>query len=396
MIGAAGAVGSSTLWHLARAGVRVVGIDQFDVAHAFGSSHGLSRVIRQAYFEDAAYVPLARSAFARWRDLEQVAGQPLLEETGALYIGPGNGSLISGSLRTALEHRLEHEMLSDRQLSQRFPMLRVSPEYVAFYEPRAGFLRPESAIEAMLGQALRHGAQFLTSTKVHSWRSNGARCELQTDRGTIEADKLVIAAGAWASKVIPGLPGGVRPTVRRALWVRPGVSQVGALPPCVWAIDTGTAETGFIYGFPPTDAITSRGHSDLIGTLKFARHDAPTAETIDADQHALAQRDHTQERVMEQDMLLADRASVWVPALAGEVVAARSCLYETSPDEHFMLDVHPAHENVVVAAGLSGHGFKFASVIGEIVAQLTLSGTTEHPIAPFRVSRFANHTPHRS
>lgn len=396
MIGAAGAVGSSSLWHLARAGARVIGVDQFDVAHAFGSSHGLSRVIRQAYFEDAAYVPLARSAFARWRELEQATGQQLLEETGALYVGPGHGSLISGSLRTALEHRLEHEILSDRQLAQRFPMVRVGPEYVAFYEPRAGFLRPESAIEAMLCQALRHGAQLLTSTKVRSWRSSGGRCELQTDRGTIEADKLVIAAGAWASTVIPGLPGGVRPSVRRALWVRPGISPSGAEPPCVWAIDTGTAETGFIYGFPPTDAITSRGRSDLIGTLKFARHDATAAEAVDPDQHARNQHELTPDRVTHQDILLADRASKWVPALRGEVVAARSCLYESSPDEHFMLDVHPDHENVVVAAGLSGHGFKFASVIGEIVAQLTLSGTTQHPIEPFRLNRFANRTPNGS
>ena len=355
-----GAMGSAAAFQLARRGVRVLGLEQFDIPHALGSSHGQSRMIRMAYFEHPDYVPLLRRAYHLWHELEDVSGQKLLYLTGGLYMGPQSGEVVGGSLRSAREHGLSHELLDAGEVRRRHPQFHIPQDWMAMYEPNAGFLLPERVVAAYANAALAAGAELHGRERVLEWRDEGGGVAVSTDRAEYRAGHLVFCGGPWSGALIGDL--GVKLVVTRQVmaWVWPAQPQSFALGQfLVWAIDhlDGTLH----YGFPTMP--------DVPG-LKIAHH-APGA-TTNPDQVA-------------RDPLPGDEQTVrpilrkMIPDGDGPLLSMKVCLYTNSPDGHFIIDRHPAHEHVTIACGFSGHGFKFASVVGEILADLATSGKTELP-----------------
>ncbi len=352
-------MGSAAAAHLAARGQRVLGLEQFQPAHDQGSSHGRSRVIRLAYFEHPAYVPLLRRAYELWRRLETDTGRQLLQVTGGLMIGAPDSEVVSGSLRSAREHGLAHEMLDAVEIHRRFPAFTPHQGTVGFYEEDAGTLFPEEAIRAHLDLAVDGGAHVHFDEPVDDWRVTASgTVEVTTPRARYEAERVVLAPGAWASQLfkLPDLPLTVEPQV--LYWFEPagGASlfSPGHFPIYIWDLGDGVQ----FYGFP----------ADQEGRVKVAFF-----RTKNGDEPSLR-----------------SALSPFVPALAsGSLVETASCRYTLTPDHHFVIGLHPDHAQVVIASPCSGHGYKFASVVGEILADLATGGATRHPIGLFSPARFA-------
>lgn len=364
-----GAMGSATAHHLARRRVRVLGIEQFGPAHDRGSSHGKSRIIREAYFEDPAYVPLIQRAYELWEDLQRQAGTPLLITTGGLMIGPWEGELVTGALASAKQHNLRYDFLTAGELQRRFPAFQPTHDTVAVWEPRAGVLFPEACVQAHLDGAARAGAELHFEEPVLRWAVQGDRVEVATGRATYSAGALVITAGPWAPQLLKelGLPLVVERNVM--FWFRPA-RDAELFAPARFPIYIYEYRLGaFFYGFPalpPEGVKVAHHHSGEFSTPESIRREVSTHE-VDAIRTLLAKH---------------------LPAANGEFQQAVTCMYTNTPDGHFIIDRHPARPQVTIACGFSGHGFKFASVVGEILAELTLGGRTRHPIDLFKLKRF--------
>lgn len=356
-----GGVGSSALYHLASRGLRVVGVDRFTPPHPWGSSHGDTRVIRQAYFEHPDYTPLVQAAYPLWAELEGRVGERLYEEVGVLQVGPSEGYLIKGVLRSALEHRLEVDQLSADEIERTWPALRVAEGSVGVFERRAGFLRVERCVSAYLNEARRYGAELRSPVTVHAWKA-GTPNVVETTDGVMEADRLVVAAGPWAGPLLrmPSL------SVRRKsmFWFRGRQESAASLQelPCYF-FQTGD---DFFYGFRRLDP---RG-------VKVAEHSGGQAVadplTVDRAVNAVDQR------------RIVSFVEKHLPGVDPTPIEHAVCLYTMSPDENFIVDSLPGHPEVVFAAGLSGHGFKFASVLGKALADLAIDGRTDLPIGFLR------------
>jgi sarcosine oxidase len=366
-----GAMGAAACWGLARRSVHVLGLEQFDIPHARGSSHGYSRMTRMSYFEHPNYVPLLRRAGVLWSELEQESGEKILHLVGGLYLGPIDGPLVGGALRSAREHGLVHEVFDRATLARRFPQFTVPGDWTGMLESSAGFLLPELAISAMVSGALRAGAEIHGHEEVRHWEVNGSHVVVETSRHTYRAKKLIFSGGAWSSGLVKDL--GVDLVVTRQVmgWVWPKdwrAFQLGTLP--AWMIDRGDGTV--YYGFP---IIT------MSPGFKIALH-GPMAAT---DPHAI-----------ERNVLPGDEETFreclqrFIPQGDGPTLAIRTCLYTNSPDGHFIIDRHPVHERIVIATGFSGHGFKFATVVGELLADLAMDGRTRLPTDFLRLSRFAH------
>lgn len=377
IIGAGGAMGSAAAYHLARRGVRVLGLEQFDVAHTRGSSHGYSRLIRMCYFEHPDYVPLLRRAYELWAELERESGQRLLHVTGGVYLGREDSDTVGGSLRAAVLHGLAHERLGQREIGARFLQFRVPEEYVGLYEPMAGWLAPERAIRAAAGLACRHGAVIHTGERVVEWEAESGGVRVRTEVGEYRAGRLVIAAGAWANRVVRDLGVAITPTRQVLGWFKPrspALFAPGIMP--VWAMDEPESGDMF-YGFPMTEHPEDSPTGEPL--LKLARH--AKGAVIDPDKDGREPR-------AEDELDIRPLLSRHMPEADGVLGALRICMYENSPDSHFIVDKHPKLQNVIVAAGFSGHGFKFASVMGEVLADLAMRGETAHPIGFLGLRRF--------
>lgn len=363
-----GGVGSAALFHLARRGLRVLGIDRFGPGHDRGSSHGETRIIRQAYFEHPDYVPLLLRAYELWAELEELSGQQLFHQVGLLQVGPREGKVVSGVLDSARQHGLAVEELTARETEGRFPGFVVPPELTSVFEPRAGYLLVEKCVLAHLQAAKDKGADHLSETTVTSWLSEGNGVVVTTDRGEFHACRLVISPGAWAGELLASL--GVPLEVRRkhVYWFSPTSPE--------YAVESGCPTFlyelphGVFYGFP---SLPSSG-------LKAAEHSGgQTVSDPSADPRLFDQRDC--ERVQS---FLARH----LPGVSRDISRNSVCFYTMTPDEHFLVDRHPEHPGVVFAAGLSGHGFKFTGVLGEALADLATNGQTPLPVAFLRLSRF--------
>ncbi len=366
-------MGSAAAYHLAARGKRVLGLEQFAPAHDRGSSHGASRIIRQAYYEDPAYVPLVLRAYELWEQLERDSKSDLLQITGGLMIGPPGSAIVNGTIASAAEHRLPYEIMDARELRRRYPVLNPRTEETAVFELRAGFLRPEACVRAHLAQAVRYGAELRFEECVQQWSaasSNGVR--VATASGIYEADRLIIAPGAWAPGLLAELD--IPFDIRRHVmcWFRPIANAASFLPAHfpIYLWDVGGEHV--FYGFPATDGIA--------GGVKAAMHTGGDRCSPATIERKVSDHDIEELRV---------HLSRFIPALDGSVVNAATCMYTLTPDEHFVLSLHPAHPQVAVAAGFSGHGFKFTSVIGEILADLAIEGKTRHPIGLFSPERFS-------
>ena len=368
-----GAMGSMALWRLARRGARVIGFDRFEPPHSLGSSHGESRIIRTAYYEGPGYVPLVREAFGLWRELEAEAGVSILTMTGALMIGSRGSEVVSGALASAREHGLQHEVVDGAQARRRFARHRLAKDEVAVYEEAAGFVRPEAGIGAALDRARALGARIFTGHAVERVEPIPGGAQVRVAGRTWRARHAVVCAGAWNSAgLVDGLDMKLEVTRQCMVWFRPRTPALH-LPDHapVFVHDMGA---GFAYGFPSVD-----GETVKIGVSSKSGPQDP--ETIDRAIHPADLEAAT------------DYARTALPDLDPTPVRAVVCLQENSPDRHFVIGA--VAPGVTVLAGFSGHGFKFAPVIGDIAADIALQGTTSRSIAPFSPQRFA-HKLHRS
>jgi sarcosine oxidase len=362
-----GGMGSAAALELARRGRRVLGLEQFAVGHDRGASHGHTRVIRKAYYEHPDYVPLLRRAYDRWYDLEQQTGRHLFTTCGCLSLGRPDEELVSGVRRAAQEHGLPVELLRPDDLRRRYAPFRFGDDVSGVLEQDAGFLYVEECVRTCVEEARRLGADLREDEPAVSWQPTATGVVVRTGRGTYEAARLVVTAGAWAGRVLADL--GLPLTVLRKVLFWFGTPSAAALRRDVFPIYMAQTHQGFYYGFPVIDP---RGH-------KVARHDGGD---VVPDPSAL---DRTVAPGEEDECRAFLR--VHLPAADGPLTSSRVCTYTVTPDRHFVIDRHPQYLQVVVAAGFSGHGFKFAPVVGEVLADLAEQGHTEWPIGMFRIGR---------
>jgi len=353
-------MGSSALYHLAKRGQRVLGLEQFNLGHDFGSSHGATRIIRLAYAEGEAYVPLLRRAYELWRELEYVANERLLFITGGIDAGPRDGDLFQGSLRSCKVHNLPHEVLTSGDLRKRFPAFRFPRTLTAVHQPDAGFVLSERSIVTHVTAAQALGAEIHAREKVRKWEASRGQVVVHTDADTYRAKKLVIAAGPWASKLVEQLRRKklADPERQVLIWTqprRPELFRLGAFPVFYMEDLEGDGPARY-YGLP------------IWGSpgFKFGRY------------HHLGQRvdPNTMDRECgpKDEAVLRSAIRKYFPDGDGHTMAMKTCLFSNSPDENFVIDLHPDYPQVSIAAGFSGHGFKFASVVGEIMADLAMGG----------------------
>ena len=364
-----GGMGSAALYHLARRGQRVLGLERFAIPHGLGSSHGVTRIIRLAYYEHPAYVPLLRRAYALWRELEAVAGEQLLHSTGSIDAGPPGSPVFEGSRRSCEEHGLPHEVLTSAALSRRFPGYRLPAETLAVLQPEGGFLLPERCIVAHVAAARVHGAEVHVEEPVAGWEPTAGGVHVRTGRGLYTAGRLIITAGAWAGALVDGLAGLAVPERQVLAWLHPRRPDLFA--PARFPVFNLLVDEGRYYGFPVFG----------VPGFKFGRYHH-LGEQGDPD--ALDRTPHARD-----EAVLRAFAQRYFPDGAGPTAALKTCLFTNSPDEHFILDTHPAYPQVSFLAGCSGHGYKFCSVVGEILADLALHGATRHDIGLFRLARFS-------
>jgi len=368
-----GGMGSAAAYRLAGRGKRVLGLERHAPVHDLGSSHGQSRIIRQAYFEDPAYVPLVLRAYELWERLEEETGRELMTLNGGLMIGPPDGALVSGSVASADEHGLPYEILDAPELKRHYPIFEPGPEVVALYEERAGFVRPEASVKAHLDRAASMGAQLRFEERITSWEATSSGVRVETERGSYEAERLVVAAGAWAGELLGGLGLPLEVTRQILFWFRPegGVGPYAPELVPIWIYEPD--DGNMFYSFPAVD-----GEQSV--KAAFFRADGKPAdpETIDREVHD------------DEVEFIRGYLARHVPSMNGDLVAAKTCMYTNTPDEHFVISTHPDHPQISVAAGFSGHGYKFCSVVGEILADLATEGETDHPIDLFSPARLAN------
>jgi sarcosine oxidase len=364
-----GTMGAATCWHLSRQGYRVLGIDRYSVPHGLGAHHGHSRMIRLSYFEHPDYVPLLKRSYSLWNELEHEANRKILIPTGGLYLGPDDGGIVPGCLRASKEHGLPYELLDQASLSSRYPQFRLEDGYIGFYESASGGLLVEPAMRAHMDLIRRQGGQINGDEAVLDWHASGDSVSVRTSKSEYSAARLVIAGGAWSGDLLKGLGVNLRVTRQTMFWLSPSEREPfdpERLP--AWFVETRDGRG--IYGFPRLP-----GRSGV----KVAEHFPGPEVTPDSVDRECKEADWTE---------LRPKVNRFFPGLIGEMSSMETCLYTNSPDGHFILDRHPNESAVCFGAGFSGHGFKFAPVIGEALAQLAIDGESSLPIDFLGVDRF--------
>ena len=365
-----GGIGSAAAFHLAARGARVLGLDRFPLGHDRGSSHGQTRLIRRAYFEHPDYVPLLDRSYALWRDLEARTGRRLLVESGLMLAGPPESDVLAGAIHAAEKHRIPIDRLSAAEACRRWPQFVLPEDWMTVHEPQAGYLFVEECVAAHAAAAEAAGATLDTKRDVRAWRIEGDGVVVVTDQGDVAADRLVLAPGPWAAGLLD-LAAVPLVVLRKSLfWYRPPQPQMAEFAAASLPCFAFARPDGFFYGFPMLD---DRG-------VKIAEH---TGGTAVADPLAVDRSIDPREQ-----RTLGAVITTHLPRLGSTVADHAACLYTMSPDHHFLVGLHPACDRVAIAAGFSGHGFKFASVMGEALADLALTGTTPLPLGFLSPSRF--------
>jgi sarcosine oxidase len=365
-----GGMGSATVYELARRGVPVLGLERFDIPHDLGSSHGVNRIIRLAYWEDPAYVPLLRRAYELWRELEHRRGERLLVITGSIDAGAAASRTFAGSLRSCAIHSLPHEVLDAAALHRRFPGYRVPPDIEAVYQADGGFVLSERAIVNYVEAAHELGAEIHAREPVQGWEAGDEGIVVRTAAATYRAPRLVLTAGPWTASLVPALQAFAQPERQVMLWVqprRPEHFRLGRFP--VFNMET---PEGHFYGFPifgiPGFKIGRYHH----------RHEPADPDHMDRECH------------VEDEAILREGIRRYFPEADGPTLGMKTCLFTNSPDGHFIIDRHPSDPRITLAAGFSGHGFKFCSVVGEILAELALEGRSRWDLSLFGLSRLSS------
>jgi len=364
-----GGMGSAAVYHLARRGAKVLGLEQFNIPHDLGSSHGVNRIIRLAYAEGECYVPLLRRAYELWRELERLVAERLLYITGSVDAGSSTGTRVCGSVTSAEQHGIPYELLEADAINHRFPGYGLPSNMVGVYQRDGGFVLSERSIVAHVGLAQRLGADIHGCERVVSWTVDKRGVSVNTDRSGYRAGKLVITAGPWAASVVPELTKVAVPQRQVMLWTQPTHPdhfRVDTFP--VFNIQT---PLGDYYGFPIHGVPGFK-----IGKYYHRKETIDDLSTMDRACHP------ADEEVLRKGIRL------YFPGADGPTMALMTCIFTNSPDTKFIIDSHPEFPSVCFAAGFSGHGFKFCSVVGEIMADLALEGDTRHDIDSFRLKRF--------
>ncbi len=360
-------MGSAAACHLAASGRKVLGLDRFTPPHDLGSSHGLTRIIREAYFEHPSYVPLVQRAYELWADLEKQSGQKLLLQTGGVMVGPPEGALVRGAKRSAEEHNLPHQLLSSAELQRRVPVFHPSENMVGVWETRAGVLFPELAIRTHLELAAKHGAVLQFGDPVLRWQANQDGVSVFTANATYTARQLLLSAGGWVSSLVPDLRLPLSVERQVLFWFEPCSQpeqfQPQRCPVHIWEYEPGH----HFYGLP-----------DLGDGVKVALH----------HQGETAQPDTIRREVDDREIeAMRNILRRFLPQANGPLKSAVVCMYTNTPDEHFILDYHPVHRQVLIASPCSGHGFKFSPVIGEIAATLLNDRVPLFDLSLFKLDR---------
>ena len=365
-----GGMGSAVVYQLAARGCKVLGLEQHNIPHDFGSSHGVNRMIRLAYAEDPRYVPMVRRSYKLWRELGRKVRERLLFITGGVDAGAEDSWIVQGSLKSCVSHGLKFDLLTSAELHRRFPGFRLPKRMIALYQPQGGFVLSERSIVAHVSLALDLGAEIHAREEVLRWEVRGRKVLIETNRGRYTASRLVITAGAWAGQIINSLKGVVNAERQVLLWVqpkRPELFRMDAFP--VFYMQDGEEK---FYGMPPYG----------IPGFKFGKynhlHEAVNPDEMDRECHP------------KDEEVLRRGIRKFFPDADGPTIAMKTCLFENTSDEHFILDHHPEFPQVSIAAGFSGHGFKFCPAVGEIMADLVLEGGSQaFDLSLFRMDRFA-------
>jgi sarcosine oxidase len=369
IVAGVGGMGSAALWQLARREKRVLGLERFDVPHDHGSSHGVTRIIRLAYYESPDYVPLLRRAFALWGEAGDAFGERLLITTGSIDASTADGEVFNGSLGSCLKHDIRHEVLTGKEVNARFPAYCLPDDYRALFQPDGGFVLSERAIVAHATMAMAAGAEIRAREKVLDWSPiAGGGVRVTTDRGRYEAGRLVLSPGAWIGDLVPALKEIAVPERQVLGWFQPD-------EPAKFAPSS----------FPVLNMMVPEGRYYLLPI-----HGVPGLKI--GLYHHLGERSHAD--TLSRDVTAEDEAVLrrcltrYFPGADGPVMALHTCIFTNTPDEHFIIDTLPGQPEVVVASPCSGHGYKFASVVGEIIADLATAGTSRFDLSMFRFSRF--------
>ncbi len=364
-----GGMGSATLYHLARSGHRVLGLEQFQIGHALGSSHGSTRIIRLAYSEGPEYVPLLQAAYRYWRELERSADLdgPLLHVTGGLDIGPAGSWTVEGSKRSCLEHGLDFEELDAAEVNRRFGGYRLPASMVAIYQPDGGYVMSEAAIHAHIEGATDAGACVRSGLEVVSWGRHRSGLRVETSEAAFETKRLVVTAGPWIGKLCSSLGPRCQPERQVMLWTAPSAQE--RFRPAGFPVFSMESPLGRFYGFPD-----HRDQGFKIGKCNHLRQRVQDPSAMDRTCHP------------EDEALLREGITSYFPEADGPTRRMAACIFTNTPDGHFILDRLPDDGDVFVAAGFSGHGYKFCSVIGKLMADLCLDCPPTWDIDRFRLS----------
>lgn len=363
-----GGMGSATVYQLAKRGKRVLGLERFDVPHDQGSSHGVNRIIRLAYYEDPAYVPPLKRAYELWRELEWETGEQILYITGSIDAGPEQDEVFQGSFRSCLEHNIPHEVLDHNDLAERFPGYRLPEGHYALFQAEGGFLLSERCIVDHVLVAQAHGAEVRARERVLDWQATTAGVTVRTERGSYQAGSLVITAGPWASSLIPGLGDNAQAERQVLGWFQPHRPEIFA--PERFPVFNLKVDEGRYYGFPVY------GIPGFKIGLYHHLEEVVDPDRIDRSVHAA------------DEAVLRACVGRYFPEADGPAMTLKTCMFTNCPDEHFIIGTHPDYPQVSFAAGFSGHGFKFCSVVGEMMADLAVSGTTSHALELFSPRRY--------
>jgi sarcosine oxidase len=362
-----GGMGSATSYYLARRGKRVLGLERFGIPHAMGSSHGHTRIIRLAYYEHPSYVLLLKRAYELWREIQQTVGERLLHITESIDAGPEDSWVFKGSWESCKLHDLPHEVLTGAELHRRYPGYHLPADHLALVQPEGGFLTPEKCIVSYVMAAQARGAEIHARERVLEWEPLEGGVRVRTDRGLYEADKLVVTAGAWDGELLDVLDGLAVPERQVLAWLQP--TRPERFRADVFPVFNLLVDEGRFYGFPVFG----------VPGFKFGKYhhleEMVDPETVDREAHDY------------DEQLLRDFAERYFPDGCGPTMDLQSCMFTNTPDNHFVLDLHPDYPQVSFASPCSGHGYKFASVIGEIMADLAETGITRHDISLFRLDR---------
>jgi sarcosine oxidase len=364
----AGAMGSAAAYNLARRGKRVLVLERFGIPHDMGSYHGQTRIIRLAYYEDPSYVQLMRRAYELWHDIQNRVGERLLYKTGSIDAGPEDSWVFKGSWNSCRMHDLSHEVLTGAELHRRYPGYHLPKDHLALLQPDGGFLTPERCIVSYVTAAQAEGAEVHGHEGALDWEPLESGVRVRTERGSYDAEKLVVTAGAWNSNLLGVLDGLAVPERQVLAWLQPTAPE--RFQPGNFPVFNLLAEEGRFYGFPVYG----------VPGFKFGKYHH-LEEDVDPDQMEREAR-------AEDEDLLRQFAERYFPEGCGPTMSLHSCMFTNTPDKHFIIDTHPAYPQVSFASPCSGHGFKFASVVGEIMADLAETGMTRHDISLFRLDRF--------